>query len=147
MTALVISRTIEVSLDDKMRFTPDQLEVQAGDTIRFVVHNTGKTAHEMVLGSDEDIRSHAQAMKAGESQNTGHDAAHAHSAGAAISVAAGQRGELVVSFTEAAQLQMACLLPGHYEAGMRGKLSVLPAIPTRSSKTPANPHDHSSHKH
>lgn len=149
MTALVISRTIEVSLDDKMRFTPDQLEVKAGETIRFVVHNTGKTAHEMVLGSDEDIRSHAQAMKAGESQNTDHDAAHAnaHGAGAAISVAAGQRGELVVSFTEAAQLQMACLLPGHYEAGMRGKLSVLPTSPTRSSKAPANPHDHSSHKH
>jgi uncharacterized cupredoxin-like copper-binding protein len=88
-------------------------------------------------------------MKAGQSQNTGHDAAHAnaHGAGAAISVAAGQRGELVVSFTEAAQLQMACLLPGHYEAGMRGKLSVLPTSPTRSSKAPANPHDHSSHKH
>ncbi len=151
MTAWVVSRSIEVTLDDRMRFTPDTIEVQAGETIRFVVHNTGKTTHEMVLGSDDDIRAHAQAMKAGQS----HDVAHAPGSGAAISVAAGQRGELVVSFAEAANLQMACLIPGHYEADMRGKLSVLPANPARASKPPANaaanaptnPHDHSSHKH
>jgi len=143
LTAHVVSRSIEVTLNDQMRFTPDQLEVQAGETIRFVVHNTGKTTHEMVLGSDDDIRQHADAMK----QGAGHDAAHAHGQGAMISLAPGQRGELVVHFAEATRLQIACLVPGHYEAGMRGNLTVLPAAQAKPGKAPAAKHDHSSHQH
>jgi len=143
LTAHVVSRSIEVTMNDQMRFKPDQLEVQAGETIRFVVHNTGKTTHEMVLGSDDDIRQHADAMK----QGAGHDAAHAHGQGAMISLAPGQRGELVVHFAEATRLQIACLVPGHYEAGMRGNLTVLPAAQAKPGKAPAAKHDHSSHQH
>jgi len=143
LTAHVVSRSIEVTMNDQMRFKPDQLEVQAGETIRFVVHNTGKTTHEMVLGSDDDIRQHADAMK----QGAGHDAAHAHGQGAMISLAPGQRGELVVHFAEATRLQIACLVPGHYEAGMRGNLTVLPAAQSKPGKAPAAKHDHSSHQH
>ena len=145
MTAQVVSRSIEVRMDDQMRFTPSSIEVQTGETIRFVVHNAGKTAHEMVLGSDEDMRSHAEAMQQGAGQGTVHDAGHAHARGAAITVAAGQTGELVVTFPKAIRLQMACLIPGHYEAGMRGTLQVL------ATKTPPNKpsaeHDHGAHKH
>lgn len=134
MPALVVSRSIEVRMDDQMRFTPSSLEVQAGETVRFVVHNAGSMAHEMVLGSEADIRQHAQAMQ----QGADHSSAHAQGMGAAISVAPGQTGELVVRFAEARRLQIACLIPGHYEAGMRGTLTVKPA---------AAAHDHSAHKH
>jgi uncharacterized cupredoxin-like copper-binding protein len=147
MVAMQVSRSIEVRMDDQMRFTPSQLEVREGETIRFVVHNAGAAAHEMVLGSDEDIREHAQAMQQGAS----HGNAHRHGTGAAITVAAGQRGELVVKFDAARTLQMACLIPGHYEAGMRGTVKVLPAPSTASTpslkSTPAPAHDHSTHKH
>jgi len=140
--ALVVSRSIEVRMDDQMRFTPSNIEVRAGETIRFVVHNAGKTAHEMVLGSDEEIREHAQAMQ----QGTGHNDGHSHDSGAAITVPAGHKGELVVKFDQAATLQMACLIPGHYEAGMRGTLRVSDAAaPAPVSK--AGDHDHSTHKH
>lgn len=139
--AQVVTRSIAVQMDDQMRFSPDSVQVQAGETIRFVVRNAGQTAHEMVLGSDEDIRAHAEAMK----QGAGHEAGHSHGTGAAISVAAGQTGELVVTFPKATRLQMACLIPGHYEAGMRGTLQVL------ATKTPPNKpsaeHDHGAHKH
>ena len=143
LTAHVVSRSIEVTMDDQMRFSPDQIEVQAGETLRFVVYNTGKTTHEMVLGSDDEIRQHAEAMK----QGAGHEAAHAHGQGAMISLAPGQRGELVVHFAEATRLQIACLVPGHYEAGMRGSLTVLPVAQAKPGKAPAAKHDHSSHKH
>lgn len=143
--AQVVSRSITVNMDDTMRFTPSQIDVHAGETIRFVVTNSGRTAHEMVLGSDEDIRAHAEAMKQAAAQGSAHGSDHPHGTGAAIRVAAGQTGELVVSFDQATRLQMACLIPGHYEAGMRGTLQVL-ATPTAPSK-PADPHDHSSHKH
>jgi uncharacterized cupredoxin-like copper-binding protein len=145
MLAQVVSRSIAVNIDDRMRFTPSQIDVQAGETIRFVVTNSGRTAHEMVLGSDEGIRAHAEVMKQAAAKGSAHEDEHHHGTGAAIRVAAGQTGELVVTFAQATRLQMACLIPGHYEAGMRGTLQVL-ATQTPSSK-PSDPHDHSSHKH
>jgi uncharacterized cupredoxin-like copper-binding protein len=142
MTAVVVSRSIDVRMDDQMRFTPSNLSVQAGETIRFVVHNTGQTNHEMVLGSDDDIRIHAQAMAQGAGAATG----HAHSTGPAITVAPGQTGELVVRFAAATTLQMACLIPGHYEAGMRGKVTVgQGAVQVGPVASPA--HGHGAHKH
>jgi uncharacterized cupredoxin-like copper-binding protein len=150
--AQVVSRSIAVNMDDQMRFTPSQIDVQAGETIRFVVTNSGRTAHEMVLGSDEAIRLHAEAMKQaatkGQAQASGNSpgAGHDHGTGAAISVAAGQTGELVVTFAQASRLQMACLIPGHYEAGMRGAIQVLQAQDS-SAKPAKSDHDHSAHKH
>jgi uncharacterized cupredoxin-like copper-binding protein len=148
MTAAVVSRSVQVRMDDQMRFTPSNIAVQAGETIRFVVHNAGNTAHEMVLGSDEDIRLHAQAMR----QGGDHGSAHQHGTGAAISVAPGQTGELVVSFVAAAQVQMACLIPGHYEAGMRGTIQITSpkdpqALQGKTGKPLTADHDHNAHKH
>ncbi len=149
LVAQVVSRSMALRMDDQMRFTPSQIEVQAGETVRFVVHNAGQTMHEMVLGSDAEIRQHAQAMQ----QGAGHEAGHSHGSGAAITVAAGQKGELVVRFAQAQKLQMACLIPGHYEAGMRGTVNVVSAstsTPVAAPKAPAVPsheHDHSTHKH
>lgn len=149
--AQVVSRSIAVQMDDQMRFTPSTIDVQTGETIRFVVRNTGRTAHEMVLGSAADIQAHAEAMK--QSSSAGHDAPHSHGTGAAITVAAGQTGELVVSFPQAITLQMACLIPGHYEAGMRGTVNISPAgaltkPPTaQPAAQPATSHDHSGHQH
>jgi uncharacterized cupredoxin-like copper-binding protein len=136
--AQVVSRSIAVNMDDQMRFTPSQIDVQAGETIRFVVTNSGRTAHEMVLGSDEAIREHAEAMKQAAAQGQAQGGEHNHGTAAAISVAAGKTGELVVTFAQATRLQMACLVPGHYEAGMRGTLEV---------KADKADHDHSAHQH
>ena len=140
--AQVVSRSIDIRMDDTMRFAPDSVQVQAGETIRFVVHNAGKVEHELVLGSDKDIRAHAEDMKKGT------DHSHSHAGAAAISVAPGQTGELVVTFSKTGTLQMACLIPGHYEAGMKGQLNVTSGGVSPSpakSKSPA--HDHSAHKH
>jgi uncharacterized cupredoxin-like copper-binding protein len=149
--AQVVSRSIAVQMDDQMRFTPSTIDVQTGETIRFVVRNTGRTAHEMVLGSAADIQAHAEVMK--QSSSAAHDAPHSHGTGAAITVAAGQTGELVVSFPQAVTLQMACLIPGHYEAGMRGTVNVNPAgaltkpSAAQAAAQPAASHDHSGHQH
>ena len=147
--AQVVSRSITVQMDDQMRFTPSHIDVQVGETIRFVVHNAGRTAHEMVLGTGEAIREHAEAMKKDVAQ--GHGAVHNHGTGVAISVAAGQTGELVVTFPQAIAWQMACLIPGHYEAGMRGALTVGVSSATPAASPSASPggpaHDHGAHRH
>ncbi len=148
LSAWTITRSVEVRMDDQMRFTPNRVDVQAGETIRFVLHNEGQVTHEMVLGDEAQIKAHALEMQ----QAAGHGDGHTHGAGAAISVSAGQRGELVVKFDKAQTLQMACLVPGHYEAGMRGTVHVQTApvhqhTPQPPVVMPAAQHDHSHHKH
>jgi uncharacterized cupredoxin-like copper-binding protein len=113
-------RTVEVAMDDAMRYTPSEITAQAGETLRIVARNTGKMDHELVVGSDDAIHEHAQAMK--------HGAGHAHGS-SAVTVKPGQTGELVVKVSEPGTLQFACLVPGHYEAGMRGVLNVAAARP------------------
>ena len=131
LQAQVVTRSIEVVMDDTMRFTPATIQARPGETLRIVARNAGRVPHELVLGSQATIREHAQAMRK--------DDKHAH-AGAAISVAPGSSGELVVSFREATTLEMACLEPGHYEAGMRGTLQVAQTVP-------ATKDGHTTHKH
>ena len=141
LVAQVVSRSVEVRMDDRMRFDPSRIDVQAGETLRFVVHNAGKVDHEMVLGSESALREHAEAMK----QGSAHE--HGHAGAAAISLAPGQTGELVVTFPVATTVQMACLEPGHYEAGMRGTVEVsrAPAAPVKSAAPAAS--SHGAHQH
>lgn len=147
MSAQVISRSIEVRMDDQMRFTPSSLTVQAGETIRFVLHNAGRTEHEMVLGHPQEIAAHAQAMK--QAASTGGQMQHAHGTGVEITLGAGQKAEWVVNFPQATVLEMACLIPGHYEAGMHGTVEVRPASSGKATgpATAAPAHDHSQHAH
>jgi uncharacterized cupredoxin-like copper-binding protein len=146
--ARAASRTIEVVMHDNMRFTPSAIEAKPGETLRIVARNAGQIDHELVIGSDRAIREHAEAMKRGGGHKHG-------GTGNAITVAPGKSGELVVTFREPAVLQMACLIPGHYEAGMRGTVAV--AQPSGSGggakpKAPAQPtvphaHGTATHKH
>lgn len=134
IVAQVVTRSIEVTMDDQMRFTPSTWTAQPGETLRIVARNAGQVDHELVIGDEVTIREHAEAMRKGGD--------HAHSGGAAISVRPGQVGELVVTFQRAGVLQVACLVPGHYEAGMRGTVQV-GAVAAHSPAREA----HGTHKH
>lgn len=139
LTALVVDRTLDIRMSDAMRFTPDRIEVRAGETLRLRVFNDGKVPHELVLGTDAEIAEHAQEMKQGKAHEP-----HEHAGGASIELDPGKSGELVVRFAKAMTLQMACLVPGHYEAGMRGKVEV--SMASAKAATAAG-HDHAGHKH
>lgn len=153
LSTLTVTRSVDVRMDDQMRFTPSNIVVQAGETVRFVVHNAGLVTHEMVLGTQAEVQAHAALMRqaAEHGGHDGHGADHAHVAGtgAMVSVPAGATREWVVQFAQPATLQIACLVPGHYEAGMRGTLQVQeqgPQAPVPQVPSP-NTHDHNSHKH
>ena len=111
-----VARTIRVDMRDTMRFTPADVTVRRGQTIRFVVHNDGKLLHEMVLGTREAIQEHAELMKKFPEMEHA-DANMAH-------VQPGQAGEIVWHFTRPGEFRFACLQPGHFEAGMVGKVVV-----------------------
>jgi len=103
-------------MTDDMRFTPADVTVKRGDTVKFVVQNDGKVLHEMVLGTKQAIKEHAALMKKFPEMEHA-DANMAH-------VKPGKAGEIVWQFTKAGEFQFACLQPGHFEAGMVGKVTV-----------------------
>jgi uncharacterized cupredoxin-like copper-binding protein len=114
-----VKRTITLTMGDNMRFTPDKLEVKQGDTIRFLVKNQGKQLHEMVIGTKKELDEHAALMV--EFPNMEHDEPYmAH-------VAAGKSQNLIWTFNRAGTFDFACLIAGHYQAGMVGKITVLAA--------------------
>ena len=92
------------------------MTVKRGETVKFVVSNSGKQLHEMVLGTIEELKEHAELMKRFPDMEHA-DANMAH-------VKPGAKGEIVWQFTKAGEYQFACLIPGHYEAGMVGKVVV-----------------------
>ncbi|PAU51485.1 cupredoxin domain-containing protein [Pseudomonas indica] len=110
-------RTIEVSMSDAMRFSPDFIKVKAGETVRFVHHNDGQVMHEFVIGTKPELDEHAALMK--KFPGMEHDEPYmAH-------VAPGKRGEIVWTFNRPGEFHFACLIPGHYEAGMVGRIKVV----------------------
>jgi uncharacterized cupredoxin-like copper-binding protein len=111
-----VSRTIQVLMNDDMKFTPAKLTVKRGETIRFVVRNAGRTKHEMIIGSMAELKKHAEAMRKMPGME--------HGEPNQVTLDAGQSGELVWQFTKAGTVDFACLQPGHFEAGMLGKVSV-----------------------
>ncbi len=109
-------RTIEIRMTDDMRFTPDRIDVKLGETVRLVAVNAGQVLHEIVIGTPEELKEHAELMK--KHPNMEHDEPYmAH-------VDPGQRGDIVWTFNRPGTFEFACLIPGHFEAGMTGQITV-----------------------
>ncbi len=122
----VVRRTIEVRMTDAMRFEPDRFEVRQGETVRFVVRNAGRAMHEFVIGTKAELDAHADLMA--QFPDMAHDEPYmAH-------VPPGRTGEIVWTFNRAGDFWVACLIAGHYQAGMVGRVRVSAASP--SVKTP-----------
>jgi uncharacterized cupredoxin-like copper-binding protein len=112
-------RTIVITMSDSMRFAPDRIEVKQGETVKLVVRNAGKVLHELVLGTRKELEEHAALML--KFPNMEHDEPYmAH-------VPAGKTREVVWKFNRAGEFDFGCLVPGHYGAGMVGKVIVAPA--------------------
>jgi uncharacterized cupredoxin-like copper-binding protein len=111
-----VTRTIHVDMSDAMRFTPTELRIKRGETVRFVVKNSGKVMHEMVLGTMQQLKEHAELMK--KHPGMEHDEPFmAH-------VAPGKAERIYWRFTKPGEFYYGCLIPGHFEAGMIGKVTV-----------------------
>ena len=113
------SRLIVVTMkeaDGKMLFEPASITVRKGEQIRFRLDNIGALDHEFLLGTPQEIAEHGEMMKAMPDMK--HDDLNAKQ------VAAKAWGDLLWHFTRAGELDFACLIPGHREAGMSGKIIV-----------------------
>lgn len=111
-----VSRTIPVIMTDGMRFVPDRVEVRLGETIRFVHHNVDRVLHEMVIGTKPVLDKHADLMMRFPGME--------HDAPWMTHVAPGGSSEIFWTFNRAGTFDFACLIPGHYQAGMIGTIIV-----------------------
>lgn len=111
-----INRVITIDMTDDMRYTPSALQVKQGETIRFIVRNKGQVKHEMSLGTQQELLEHLEQMKKFPGME--------HDEPSTVALAPGKQGEMIWQFTQAGTVNFACLMPGHYEAGMQGKVQV-----------------------
>lgn len=111
-----VTRTINVDMTDAMRFTPADIEVKQNETVRFRITNSGKIKHEMVLGTEKELKEHYEVMK--KNPEMEHDDPNM------VTLAPGKSGEVIWQFTKAGKVDFACLQPGHYDAGMKGEVKV-----------------------
>jgi uncharacterized cupredoxin-like copper-binding protein len=120
------TRTVTVDMTDDMRFHPAEISVKRGETIRFLVKNSGKIKHEMVLGTPQELKEHyAMMMKM---------PGMAHPDPNQVAVDPGKQGELIWHFTKAGKVDFACLQPGHYDAGMKGLVTVAAAKAAKAGR-------------
>lgn len=110
------TKTLEIEMGDTMRFKPERLEIKQGETVRFVVRNLGQIKHEMVLGTMAELKAHAKLMA--KFPEMEHDDPNA------VSVEPGKTGEYAWTFTKPGRFDFGCLVPGHFEAGMKGRIVV-----------------------
>jgi uncharacterized cupredoxin-like copper-binding protein len=134
--AAKVNRTVTINMSDAMRFTPSGINVSQGETIRFHVKNSGKIRHEFVLGTAKDLQQHYELMKKFPKME--------HADPNMVSVAPGQTGEVIWQFTKVGKINFACLQPGHFDAGMKGAVSV---ASRKAAGKGVNADEHSQHPH
>ncbi len=114
-----VTRTVEVRMVERggrMLFEPAEITINRGDTVRFVVKNAGVLDHEMIIDTREGNQRHKAAMERNPDME--------HADPNAIKVEPARSGEIVWRFTNSGTFEFACLIPGHYEAGMHGRINV-----------------------
>ena len=127
--AKAVKQTITLSMSDTMRFTPDKIDVKQGDTVKIMLKNTGTQMHELVIGTKKELDEHAALMVKFPTME--------HSEPYMAHVAPGKTGEIIWTFNKPGNFDFACLIAGHYQAGMVGKITVA------ASKSDG----HNTHKH
>ncbi|MEO8462190.1 MAG: plastocyanin/azurin family copper-binding protein [Chloroflexota bacterium] len=115
----VVTREIAVEMTD-FAFTPSSSDIKAGETIRFVFHNSGQLRHEAAIGDEARQTEHEMEMAnmapgASEMPESEHDE---------VTVKPGETGTLDYTFDTPGTLVLGCHEPGHYKAGMVATITV-----------------------
>ncbi len=110
--SIEVSKKVAIELNDQFRFSPEVIPVAVGETLQLDFKNAGQMRHEWVIGTPFEISEHLELMR--RFPDMEHDEPHN------VHVDPGQSRTLVWQFNREGRFEYACLLPGHYEAGMRG---------------------------
>ncbi|MRG72390.1 copper-binding protein [Alphaproteobacteria bacterium HT1-32] len=139
-TAKDADRTIKIKMHDNL-YDPETISVKKGETIRFVVQNDGEFVHEFNIGTAETHAGHQKEMmmmmehgvllpdrinRSMMKMDMGNGVTMEHNDPNSVLLEPGEVGEVIWTFDETADLEFACNVPGHYESGMVGKVTISP---------------------
>ena len=117
-------RDVAITMTDALRFDPGTIAVHEGETIRFLLENPTVAPHDFTLGDMDAQMHHHEEMSAGMGHE--HGGTGANGMPGAVSLEPGESAEVIVTFSEPGEVLIGCHIPGHWEAGMRGALLVMP---------------------
>lgn len=118
------TRTIEIEMRD-IEFSPDEVQVEPGETVRFVFRNNGAIRHDAFIGDEAAQDAHGMEMGEADVEDGDMDmSGDGHGDDGGVTVEPGETGELIHTFAEGGSLLIGCHEPGHYEAGMRIMVNV-----------------------
>jgi uncharacterized cupredoxin-like copper-binding protein len=113
------NRTISISMDDSMHYSQSEIRVKQGETVTFVISNKGKLLHELVIGTGEELQKHAELMRKNPTME--------HEEPYMAHVKPGSTEKMTWKFSKAGTFLYGCLVAGHFEAGMKGRIVVAAA--------------------
>lgn len=112
------NKVIHVMLADDMTMTfKKEVTIEPNDVVQFVIMNSGKIAHEFSIGSEKEQLQHREMMRSMNSQ-------HQHDSGSTVTVEPGKAKQLLWHFQGGKEVEFACNIPGHAEAGMVKKVTL-----------------------
>lgn len=113
VTSTIWVRMLETA-DGQMEFDPAVIVARHGETVRIVLVNQGASDHEFILGTPSELAEHAAMMR--EMPEMAHEDPNS------LRLQPGASGEIIWKFDISDRIEFACLVPGHYEAGMHGRI-------------------------
>ena len=134
---LEASRTITVEMYD-MYYEPESISVKQGETVRFVVENKGNLVHEFNIGTPEMHEGHQKEMmmmvehgviQGGKinhdmmEMDMGNGQPMKHDDPNSVLLEPGKSQEVIWTFSDKGDIEFACNVPGHYQAGMYGDVN------------------------
>ncbi|EKO3407052.1 cupredoxin family protein [Vibrio fluvialis] len=112
------TKVVHVLLSDDMKITfKKEVDIQPNDVVQFVIMNTGKIDHEFSIGSAKEQLTHREMMRSMNGQ-------HMHDSGSTVTVQPGKAKQLMWHFQGDNNVEFACNIPGHAEAGMVKKVTL-----------------------
>lgn len=133
-----VTREITITMRDSL-YEPAEITVHAGETIRFTIVNKGELLHEFGIGTAAMHAAHQKEMLVmaehgmieadrinHERMKMNHGNGHgmAHDDPNSVLLEPGKSGEIIWTFSKGAKIEFACNVPGHYEAGMIGRIKL-----------------------
>ncbi len=111
-----VTRTVRIDAGDTT-FNVKQIQVKAGETIKFVITSKSSIPHEFVIASHDEHLEHRKMMQemAGMTMDDEPNA---------VTIDPGQFKELIWKFGKDKDVEFACDIPGHAEQGMAGKFRI-----------------------
>ena len=133
-----VSRTIKVKMYDNY-YEPSFFNIKAGETIKFAVENFGELVHEFNIANALMHMQHQPEMekmveneilfsdyidKKKMKKIAKLDKSMGHSHSNSVLLAPKEKKNLIWKFHNTSNIEIACNVPGHYQAGMIAKVTI-----------------------